>query len=347
MKKSRFFARIVVAAGFVVGAVASTQVLAQDKPVQIRIAQFLPASHPVHEAMVSWLASVTKESGGSITGSVFPSEQLGKALDHYDMARDGIVDMAQVVPGYQPGRFPVWSVVELPFLLTDAPKASASFNNWYQAKHAGREMRDVHYCTMALQDPGNIHTTKKVVVPEDLKGMKLRPTGAVVGQLFASLGVANVKASPAEVREYIERGVAEGLTFPWGSLYTFGLDRAVKYHLDIPLYSSGFVWVMNKTKYESMSANQKQVIDRHCTGEAGAKIAKAWADFESAGKPKIKASPDHVITVPDAAQLAAWHKTTDVVRKSWGDSVRKNGVDPDVVFKEVSAELTKVGAYGL
>jgi hypothetical protein len=37
---------------------------------------------------------------------VFPSEQLGKAFDHYDMARDGIADVTYVNPGYQPGRFP-------------------------------------------------------------------------------------------------------------------------------------------------------------------------------------------------------------------------------------------------
>ena len=46
-----------------------------------------------------------------------PSQQLGKAFDHYDMARDGIADLTYVNPGYQPGRFPIIAAGELPFLI--------------------------------------------------------------------------------------------------------------------------------------------------------------------------------------------------------------------------------------
>src|SRR6266852_7185774 len=47
---------------------------------------------------------------------VYPAQQLGKAFDHYDMARDGIADVTYVNPGYQPGRFPIIAAGELPFL---------------------------------------------------------------------------------------------------------------------------------------------------------------------------------------------------------------------------------------
>ena len=52
-------------------------------------------------------ADVEKASGGTIKYKVFPSQQLGKAFDHYDMARDGIADFTYINPGYQPGRFPI------------------------------------------------------------------------------------------------------------------------------------------------------------------------------------------------------------------------------------------------
>jgi hypothetical protein len=35
--------------------------------------------------------------------------------------------------------------------------------------------------------------------------------------------------------------------------------------------------VLNKDKYESMSAAQKAVIDRHCSSEWELKIATPWA----------------------------------------------------------------------
>ena len=60
---------------------------------------------------------VEKASGGTIKYKIFPAQQLGKAFDHYDMARDGIADVTYVNPGYQPGRFPIVAAGELPFLV--------------------------------------------------------------------------------------------------------------------------------------------------------------------------------------------------------------------------------------
>jgi hypothetical protein len=60
---------------------------------------------------------VEAASKGSIKIAFFPAQQLGKAADHYDMARDGIADMAYVNPGYQAGRFPIIAAGELPFLV--------------------------------------------------------------------------------------------------------------------------------------------------------------------------------------------------------------------------------------
>ena len=38
-------------------------------------------------------------------------------------------------------------------------------------------------------------------------------------------------------RDALERGVADALTFPWGSLVLFGIDKVVKFHMDAPLYA--------------------------------------------------------------------------------------------------------------
>ena len=51
--------------------------------------------------------------------SIRPSNSARRP-DHYDMTRDGIVDFAYINPGYQPGRFPIVSAGELPFLVGEA-----------------------------------------------------------------------------------------------------------------------------------------------------------------------------------------------------------------------------------
>ena len=99
-----------------------------------------------------------------------------------------------------------------------------------------------------------------------------------------------MQASAPEVRDILERGVADAVTFPWGSMLLFGIDKVTKYHMDVPLYVTTFVWVMNKAKYDGMSARQKKAIDNNCTNEAAVQVP-SWADFEAAGLAKIKAMP--------------------------------------------------------
>ena len=88
-------------------------------PVQIRFSHWVPTQHPMHVAAVAWAESIEKASNGSIKIANFPAQQLGKAFDHYNMARDGIVEFAYVNPGYEPGRFPIIAAGEIPFLVGD------------------------------------------------------------------------------------------------------------------------------------------------------------------------------------------------------------------------------------
>src|SRR6185369_4940120 len=137
--------------------------------------------------MEEWGASVEKASNGTIKFKIYPSQQLGKAFDHYDMARDGIADFTYVNPGYQPGRFPVIAAGELPFSIANAKGGSAAFDSWYR-KYAEREMKDVHFCFAFVHDPGTLHARRKITTPDQIKGLKLRPSNATMGQFFTLLG---------------------------------------------------------------------------------------------------------------------------------------------------------------
>lgn len=317
---------------------------AQDKPVSLKLAHWVPPSHPLQKAMEEWLASITKASGGSITGSVFPAQQLGKAFDHYDMARDGIADVTYVNPGYQPGRFPIIAAGELPFLIADAKGGSQALDAWYRA-YAEKEMKDVKYCLAFVHDPGAIHSrTKKVMVPEDIKGMKIRPAHATIATFVTQLGGTNVQSGAPEVRDLLEKGVADAVTFPWGSVILFGADKVVKYHMDVPLYVTTFTWVMNKDKYNSMSAGQKKVIDDHCTNDWALKVSAPWTDFEFGGRAKLKADPAHEVYSISADQAAAWKKAAQPLVDSWAANVKKTGADPDKVLGDLKAAVVKFGA---
>src|ERR1043165_6693577 len=174
-------------------ALATPPAQAQDKTVELKLSHWVPPTHPLQKAMEDWGQSIEKASNGTIKYKIFPSQQLGKAFDHYDMARDGIADFTYVNPGYQPGRFPIVSAGELPFLIGEAKGGIRAIDAWYR-KYAATEMKDTHYCFSFILDPLTWHSrTKKIVVPGDIKGMKIRPSQGTVAAWVTLLGGTNVQ----------------------------------------------------------------------------------------------------------------------------------------------------------
>jgi TRAP-type C4-dicarboxylate transport system substrate-binding protein len=139
----------------------------------------------------------------------------------------------------------------------------------------------------------------------------------------------------------LEKGVAEAITFPWGSIVLFGIDKVTKYHLDAAFYVTEQGWVINKAKYEALSATQKKVIDDHCTPQWAEKIAEPWADFEAAGRDKIKAQGGQELDAITPAQLAEWRKAAEPLYAEWAENAKKAGYNPDEIMKDLKDSLTK------
>jgi TRAP-type C4-dicarboxylate transport system substrate-binding protein len=340
---SRFSACILATA--VAGLIAAAPAaVAQEKTFDLKLSHWVPPSHPLQKALEEWGASVEKESGGTLHYKVYPSQQLGKAFDHYDMARDGIADLTYINPGYQPGRFPIIAAGELPFLMSNGVGGSVALDEWYR-KYAAKEMKDVKFCLAFVHDPGAIHSvSKKIMVPADIKGMKIRPAQGTIARFVTLLGGTNVQASAPEVREVLSKGVADAVTFPWGSIGLFGIDKVTKEHMNVPLYTTTFAFVFNKAKYNEMSPRQKKAIDDHCTSEWAAKVAAPWAKFEHDGIAKIKAEPGQDVYDISPAQLAEWQKAAEPLTAQWAAGAKQAGIDPDAALKELKADLKKENA---
>ena len=339
--KTRFAASICAA---VFAALMYAPIGATAKDFQLKISHWVPPSHPLQKALEDWAASVKKDSGGTITATIYPSQQLGKAFDHYDMARDGIADMTYINPGYTPGRFPVIAAGELPFLMSNAKGGTVALDEWYRS-YAAKEMKDVKFCLAFVHDPGSFHAVdKKIMVPGDIKGMKIRPAQGTIAEFVRLLGGTNVKASAPQVRDVLARHVADAVTFPWGSIVLFGIDKVTKYDLEMPFYTTTFALVFNKAKYDAMDAKQKKVIDDHCNSKWALRVAGPWADFEHNGIAKLKAEKSHEVYTISDAQVAEWRKAAAPLQAKWAAAAKKAGVDPDKAMAALKADLKKENA---
>ena len=147
------------------------------------------------------------------------------------------------------------------------------------------------------------------------------------------------------MRDILEKGVADAVTFPWGSIPLFGIDKVTKYHMDVPLYVTTFAFVFNKAKYDADVGRAEEGDRRPLHQRMGAaRSPTPWADFEHAGIAKIKAEAGHEVYELTPAQLAEWKKAAEPLVKTWADNVKKAGGDPDAIMKDLKATLAKYKA---
>ncbi len=316
---------------------------AQAGAVKLRLGHWLPPAHPLQKlGFEKWAKSVEEASKGTIKIDIYPAMQLGHAVDHYDMARDGIADITWINPGYQTGRFPVIAAGELPFITDNAKAASKALDAWYRP-YAEKEMKDVKFCLVHFHDPGTLHSKKAIRVPADVKGLKVRPGNATMGKFIRQLGGANVKVSAPEARDALERGVADAITFPWNSVIVLGISKAVDHHLDMSLYSTTLSLVINKAAYNKLPKDGKAAIDSHCTSEWAEKFSAGWADNEASGREAIAKLGHKIIKISDD-EKKKWQEAAKPLYASWKESVKKKKLPAEKMLKELQDALAKTSS---
>lgn len=318
--------------GALITAIAPAFAQAQD--VTLRLSHWVPAGiSPASKGIEPWAKDVEAASDGRITIQIFPAQQLGKAPDHYDMARQGIVDMAWVNPGYTAGRFPIYGLTEVPFMVSDSVRGAKAVHEWYAEYGAATEMGDVKVCFVHPHGAGTLHSKVKITKPEEIRGKNIRPAHATMARFVSLLGGGPVQVPAPEVREALARGTADAVTFPWGAMYDFKLTDEVTHHLDMPFYISAQVLVMNQNSYDGLSDENKAVIDAQCTPEKSASVSQGWLDDDTAARARLMEADDQTLTVPTNEEVAAWREAAKPLLDEWRANVTAAGGDADAILE--------------
>jgi TRAP-type C4-dicarboxylate transport system substrate-binding protein len=335
-----------MAAGATLAPVAFTPAVAQ---VELKIQHFLPAGAPSQKSLIEpWAKAVEEQSQGKIKSRIFPAMQLGgKPPELYDQVRDGIVNVVWTLPSYTPGRFPIMSVFELPFMINDAEATTKAAWEFYQT-YAKAEFPDVHPLLFHVHARGVIHTKGKAVQSvDDLKGMKLRAPSRPVGDALAKYGATPIFMPVPQTPEALSKNVVEGTVVPWEVTVPLRLYELTDHHTIITgprgLYTSVFLYAMNKKTYDGLSADLKKVIDANSGSAITSRIGKAWEEVEKPGLEAAKARGNKIITMPDA-ETAKLRKLAESVQAAWVEDMNKAGKDGAKLLAAAQALIDKHGA---
>ncbi len=312
-----------------VSAMAATGAFAAD--VTLRMHQFLPAQANVPKKVLDvWADKIEAESDGRIEIQRFPSMQLGGTPPELiDQAIDGVADIVWTLPGYTPGRFPRTEVFELPFTMTNAEAVSRAYWQLAEETMMDDDFKDVHVLGLWVHGPGVIHSKDPIESVADLNGVKLRAPTRVTNQLFTSLGATAIGMPVPAVPEALSKGVIDATVIPYEVTGALKVAELVHNHTefgDASLYTSAFIFAMNKEKYEALPDDLKAVIDANSGLEFSAFAGRQMQEDDAAPRELALDLGNNIITLtPD--QVEDWKAAAQGTTDAWIAEMDAAGMD--------------------
>lgn len=287
-----------------------TAASAAQASTNLRMAHFWPGASGINEDIFeAWADTIEEESGGELEVEMFASGTLAKPDSIYDAAADGIADIGATAQGYTAGRFPLSQIVELPGVATTATQGACVLQTLYDDGHLDEEYEDTRPLFFFTTGPGGIHTIDTdVQKPSDLEGLRIRRPTAVAGDILENMG-ANPTGMPApDIYTAMQRGVIDGLSFPWEGLKGFRINELVEYHTEVPFYTLIFVATMNQRTYDSLSPEQQEVIDDNSGMKWAENAGEVFDRLDVEGKQEAKDAGHTIREVENPLEDPDWQK---------------------------------------
>jgi TRAP-type C4-dicarboxylate transport system substrate-binding protein len=308
-----FIERLVLA-----GLVLLMPLSAIAEPAVLKLSFFGPDTEVNYaKAIKPWADVVNADPSGAVKIDLYPNGALGKSLPAQpQMILDGVADIAFVNPALVPGRFPDDQVFELPGLVGNVAEGVAL----YQALIKSDSLRgytDYYVLGTLMNVNANVFSRKPINAVGDLKGLKVRISGAVIGQTVKELGVVPVLMPPNEVVEAMGRGTVDATTTVPAAVVDFGIDRVTSHDYLISLGTNSFAILMNRKKFESLPKAAQDVLAKYSPGSLDEIYVKNLSAYNSELTAQFRADSKRTVVTPSDADLKTIKAASEKVTADW------------------------------
>ena len=290
----------------VLGLALLPSIAASAAPIELKLSFFASEKIDAFRYGVKpFVDAVNAEGKGLVAIKVYPNGALGKAVaEQPGLVLEGVADMAWIVPGQTPYRFPDNQALELPGVFQDVREGTLVYTNLIAA-NALRGYEDFFVIGAYTSDPQVIHSRKPTSSLAALKGQKIRANNAVEAEALNRLGAIPTVMPASRLADGLAHGTIDAVVMTPGGLFQFGAERSVANHYLLNMGVAPLLVVMNRKKFESLPAAAQALI-RKFGGERAAGIwIKAFDAIEQGSLEKIKLDPARKVVEPSPADREA------------------------------------------
>ncbi|MBW1708615.1 MAG: TRAP transporter substrate-binding protein [Deltaproteobacteria bacterium] len=283
--------------------------------------------HPtVRNAFIPWAKEVENLSQGRLKITYFNPNTLAPAKDAYDSTLNGVLDIGACYCGFNPGKFPVSDVMELPLIVPGAEAGSlVTWDLYNKFPEWQAQYKDVKMLWQWSSATYQIHTTKKLIQkPSDLKGLKIIGWSPILLEILKALGANPMHISPTDTYLALQRGMADGVVCPLAPVRSYKISDATKYHTIIDLNVGPFWAGINKDLWNDLPADLKKILDE-TTGVKMARASGKTLDDGAAEDAQWMKSKGHKFYVVPEQDKKEWYAKIEYMHQDWVKKMEAKG----------------------
>jgi len=216
-----------------------------------------------HEAAAKY---VEEKSGGNFVIKVHYGEAISPAKGNLDGIKIGSHEAANICTSYHPGKNPVGTALDLPFLpITDVAalikvhEAFRTFEPWVKEMERWNALTWFTAALPLYEFMGGGTPPREL---KDWSSMRVRALGGI-GDAMRKLGAVPTSVPAPEVYTSMERGVVQAASFPFSYAHAaYRLHEIAKWYTTN--MAPGTIYcpqIVGKTAYEKLTPEYQKLID--------------------------------------------------------------------------------------
>src|SRR4051812_31180994 len=281
-------------------------------------------------------AEVEKRTNGSLKFEVYPGSSLMKTVAQFSALRNGALDMSLYPLAYAGGEVQELNIGLMPCMVTSYEQGFA----WKKAD-IGRELtklleaRGVKMITWIWQAGGTASRVQPVVLPDDVKGLKIRGGSREMDLMLKEAGGIISSVPSNEIYPAMQTGSLDAAVTSSTSLISFRLEEISKgltsgrgksfWYMLEPL-------LMSKSTFDALTPAQPKAVQD--VGQELESFATTSAKADDAAVADVYRKVGAKVADMDDAVIGRWRKIAEDA--AWTD-FSKRSADCDRFLKLAKA----------
>lgn len=231
----------------------------------IRLANVIPASDHIGKAFDYFAKLVSEKSNGSVEVLVFHGSQLGSGKETFEAAQSGFLEMASDSYANLVTLTPAFEPFHLPFIFETRKQELRVFKSERIRARIDEMLEKIGLKYFMMLEFGcrQICTLdKKILWPEDLKGMKLRASRSPLEIAAHKVwGATGITIDWVEAYDALRTGMVDGYTVTFDAVWSVKHYEVIKYIGELSFQVYGDVTVCNKEFWDNLPTDIKKILN--------------------------------------------------------------------------------------